>query len=130
MKNKIAKIGLVFLVLLVVFGVAEKNGIISLGKVVNTKAYIQILENGTEEKTKIETGEEFSRYYYKTTAYTKNGDERIVEFSASKNLRKGACIVVYLMAEDENKVWSITTYEEVREDQIPQKTRERLRKQI
>ena len=84
-------------------------------------AYVQIVTDGEIEETKLDNGEVVKRYWYNQKAITEDGEEISVEYSAAKNLRKDAYLMLYL--NDEN---AVTSYDEVEFNDIPKSVQERL----
>lgn len=57
---------------------------------------------------------EDKRYDYKLTAYNKKGKEKMLEFSAGKQLREGAYLQLYY-----TKLRGVTHWEEVTFEELP-----------
>ncbi|MBM7609815.1 uncharacterized protein (TIGR01655 family) [Lysinibacillus composti] len=83
--------------------------------------YVQISDVASVKETKLDSGEMIKRYWYKLPAYNENGNLTEVEFSAAKELRKNAYLMLYI--KDGNEV---TSYDEVQLTDIPQKAKEKL----
>lgn len=84
-------------------------------------AYVQIAPVASVEEMKLESGEIMKRYWYKLPAYNENGNRIEVEFSAAKELRQGAYLMLYM--KDGNNV---TSYDEVQPNDIPKKAIEKI----
>lgn len=85
--------------------------------------YVQITADGELEETRLDSGEVMKRYLYNLEAYNEKGEPVQVEFSAAKNLRVGAYLMLY-MKKDE---LTVTSYDEVQEADIPTKAIEKLK---
>ena len=103
-----------------ILGIAEKNNIFNIKGLGNEEYYVQIKEDGEKK-----LNGSFN-YYYKATAYNKDGDEIKVEFFADKNLTKGAFLCVDTMSQSHNKINSIESYREVQLNELPEKVKEKL----
>lgn len=60
-------------------------------------------------------------YWYEQPAYTEDGEEIQVEFSAQKELRQGAYLMLYV-----NKDNEVSSYDEVSEAELPDEVKEAL----
>lgn len=83
-------------------------------------AYVQIVADGKVETYTV-NGAVYKSYWYEQPAYTADGEEMNVTFSAQKNLRHDAYLMLYL--KDGNQV---TSYDEVKFEDIPAKAQEQL----
>ncbi|MFD1064698.1 YxeA family protein [Oceanobacillus locisalsi] len=83
--------------------------------------YIQVDEPASTEEDKLDTGEIATTYWYEQPAYTEDGDEIEVTFSAQKDLRQGAYLMLYV--DDDNEV---SSYDEVSEEELPAAVEEAL----
>ncbi|QTD40568.1 YxeA family protein [Sporosarcina sp. Te-1] len=81
-------------------------------------AYYQVPAPESIEETKLDSGEIMITYWYTGSAYKENGEEINVEFFASKELRHGAYLKLYL-----KKGAVVTSYEEVKLPDIPDKVK-------
>jgi len=81
-------------------------------------AYYQVPAPESVEETKLDSGEIMKTYWYTGAAYKENGEEINVEFFASKELRQGAYLKLYL-----KKGAVVTSYDEVKPSDIPDKVK-------
>lgn len=116
----------VILLSIVALGIAEKNDFLGMKKWGTSEYYVEIKENGEEYITKTSEGDKAILYYYRTTAYNKNGNEIKVEFHSSKNLRLNAYLLVLAYSENKEDYNQILSYEEVPADKVPVKAKEQL----
>ncbi|MFC5450879.1 YxeA family protein [Paenibacillus aestuarii] len=82
--------------------------------------YVQVQE-GKKVQVRTSGGDMVDSYLYHTKAYDKNGSEKTVDFSAIKMLRKDAYLRVY------TKGSGVSSYEEVKQDEVPSKALEKLK---
>lgn len=81
-----------------------------------TEYYLQIKNDGkvvTGDKT---YGGKWKDYEYKILGYTKNGQEKTLEFMGGHNLKHGAYLKVI-----NNKKNGVTSWEEVQKKEVPEK---------
>ncbi|WP_040978037.1 YxeA family protein [Oceanobacillus jeddahense] len=83
--------------------------------------YVQIDESAYTEEEKLDNGEVMKTYWYEQPAYTEDGEEIHVEFSAQKELRQGAYLMLYV-----NKDNEVSSYDEVSEAELPDAVEEAL----
>lgn len=70
--------------------------------------YIQITQDGEKIEDRLDNGETMIRYGYKGDAVNDEGKHKELEFSANKQLRKGAYLMLYV-----NKEGEVSSYDEV-----------------
>lgn len=78
--------------------------------------YVHITEDGVEDRFVTSDGAVYMSYWYEQAAYDKNGKEVQVKFSADKNLRHDAYLMLYIKNGDE-----VTSFDEVQFDELPVK---------
>ncbi|AZJ22975.1 DUF1093 domain-containing protein [Bacillus wiedmannii] len=83
--------------------------------------YVQITADGIEKNEKFDNGEPHKYFEYKLKGFDKGGEEKELEFTAPKNLRKDAFLRVY---HSDKK--GVTAWEEVKKDELPAKVKEKL----
>lgn len=83
--------------------------------------YVQVGELASTDEDKLDTGEVMSTYWYEQPAYTEAGEEIQVKFSAQKELRQGAYLMLYV-----NKDNEVSSYDEVKEEELPAAVKEAL----
>ncbi|GAE94789.1 hypothetical protein JCM21714_3979 [Gracilibacillus boraciitolerans JCM 21714] len=76
--------------------------------------YIEVIEPTETKEDSLDGGELITRYIYKQKAFDEEGESVDVEFSAGRELRQGAYLMLYLKSNDE-----VTSYDEVTWDDIP-----------
>ena len=93
---------------LVVLATVDYN---RLGK---ENVYVHITEDGVENRFVASDGAVHNMYWYEQSAYDENGNEMQVKFSAHKNLRHNAYLMLYLKNGNE-----VTSFDEVQFDDLP-----------
>ncbi|PGA87963.1 YxeA family protein [Bacillus toyonensis] len=83
--------------------------------------YVQIISDGQKENVKSQSGETDKAYRYKLNGFDKEGQEKIMDFTADKNLRKEAFLRVYYSDER-----GVTSWEEIELKDIPEKAKQKL----
>lgn len=83
--------------------------------------YVQIVGEGSEVESQDTNGNIYVDYEYELPGYNKNGEEKELVFTAKKQLREEAYLQIYV--KDKNVV---TSYQEVQEDELPEKAAEAL----
>ncbi|TYS58571.1 YxeA family protein [Sutcliffiella horikoshii] len=81
---------------------------IDFNRLAKDNAYVQITKPNSVEEMKLDSGEIMTTYWYTLPAYHEDGRMIEVEFSASKELREEAYLMLYLTNED-----NVTSYDEV-----------------
>jgi uncharacterized protein (TIGR01655 family) len=79
--------------------------------------YTKITKDGVMENEHADS----TRYNYSLPGFTKDGEEKELDFSAIKNLRKGAYLKIYT-----KPVKGVTSYEEVKKADIPEKAQAKV----
>ncbi|WMJ81787.1 YxeA family protein [Clostridium sp. MB40-C1] len=105
-------IGLIVALLIIVGGyyTFKTNKIITFG---STKYYVKTSTQYTTEHVS-----DFDIYRYKITAYDKDGNEKLLDFTANKILKVDRYLKVYV------KDNVVKSYEEVQKDDLPEKVKE------
>jgi uncharacterized protein (TIGR01655 family) len=84
--------------------------------------YVQINMDGKGGVSKSMDGKVMGKEYeYTLSGFDKEGKEKELEFIAQKNLRKEAFLRVYHLDKK-----GVTAWEEVQEDELPKKVKEKL----
>ncbi|KMJ57626.1 hypothetical protein AB685_16660 [Bacillus sp. LL01] len=99
---------------ILIIGVLVVLPAIDFNRLAKDNAYVQITKATSVEETKLDSGEIMMTYWYKLPAYHEDGRVIEVEFSASKELREEAYLMLYLT--DDNDV---TSYDEVKYEDLP-----------
>lgn len=76
--------------------------------------YVQVIGEGKEESFTSNDGTIYKSYWYTLPAYNEQGEQTEVKFSASKMLKEGAFLKLYV--KDGNEV---TSYDEVSHSELP-----------
>lgn len=84
--------------------------------------YTQINVDGKKMEVRSDSGEKFISYEYTLQGINKDGEEQTLTFTASKELRKEAFLGVYV-----KKGKEVSSYQEVKLDEIPDKAKEKLK---
>ncbi|WP_144510833.1 YxeA family protein [Bacillus sp. FJAT-22090] len=84
--------------------------------------YLQITEDGVPHEDKLDDGSVMTTYSYQLDATNADGKTIPLEFTAQKNLRKGAYLKMYVKKDDQ-----VSSYDEVKLEDIPQKAQEQLK---
>ncbi|WP_165005746.1 YxeA family protein [Enterococcus sp. ZJ1668] len=87
--------------------------------------YVQITTDGQKEVVKEDNGQEYINYKYIVTGYDEDGKEKQLEFTGQQDrpLRKSAYLKVTW-----NKKKGVTSYEEVKQSDIPKTAEKKLNK--
>lgn len=88
----------------------------NVNRLFKEKYYVQITNDGQEDKNS-----EVYKYTYTLIGFNKDGKEKTMEFTADKNLRKGAFLCVYY--DDKN---GVTSWQEVQPKDMPEKAKQKL----
>lgn len=83
--------------------------------------YVQITADGIEKNVTADNGKKIKLFEYELPAFDKDGKEKMMEFTAPKNLRKEAFLRIY-----HNDKKGVTSWEEVKKDDIPAKAQKKL----
>jgi len=82
--------------------------------------YLQITEDGKPDEFKLDDGTVMTNYSYTLDATNAEGKTIPLEFTAQKNLRKGAYLKMYVKKDDQ-----VSSYDEVKLEDIPQKAQKK-----
>ena len=83
--------------------------------------YVQITEGPSIEEFVDSKGAVYKSYWYTLPAYNEDGKQQELHFSAAKELRTDAYLMLYVKDGD-----VVTSYDEVKEADLPQKVSEQL----
>ncbi|WP_179194813.1 YxeA family protein [Bacillus sp. EAC] len=124
MKRHLTVITFIVIVSLLLFGCLDPHTKQTIG---TKEMYVHITEHGQKKTIKDEKGDSFNRYYYQIKAYDENGKQEIVTFSAAKNLKLDSFLRVYVAkGKYKDGTKPISTYEEVKELEVPKKARVKI----
>ena len=117
------KLMIVFSAILVLgigFLIFMKN--INVNRIGADQYYVQIKGKVEQHVDKADNGEKYVYYEYTLPAFNKDGEEKKLTFTASKQLREDAYLCLFV--KDETKV---TSYNEVKKDELPEKVNGKLK---
>ncbi|MGG5318647.1 hypothetical protein IGI49_004249 [Enterococcus sp. AZ071] len=113
---------LIGLITLIVIGVAALKiaDIVVMG---GDSYYVQVTTDGTKQNETDSQGQTYTKYQYQLPGYDQNGEEKSMDFSTVKErpLRKEAFLKLTW-----NKNKGVTSFEEVKEKEVPKKAQEKL----
>jgi len=108
----------IIVVLLVGFIVFIQN--VNVNRFGTDHYYVQIQDSGKKIEGKSDSGEIYVHYDYTMKGFDKDGKEKTFTFSANKDLRKQAYLLVYLKGEE------VKSYKEVQANELPEKAKQKL----
>ncbi|GGE74158.1 YxeA family protein [Priestia taiwanensis] len=97
-------------------------GCSSLNRMFKDEYYVQITGDGEFKVEKADGGQDFKSYNYKLTGFDEKANDKEMEFTATKNLRKDAYLRVYY-SDDKG----VTSWEEVKGNEVPEKALNKLK---
>lgn len=118
MKKVFGVIGV--LILLVVVGTVLLKTI-DINRIGKSNLYVEVIEPTEVKEDKLNSGEIVKSYWYEQKAFDTKGNEVDIEFSAIKELRKGAYLKLYVKKNN-----TVTSYDEVKWGDIPSDTQAKL----
>ncbi|MBM7542808.1 YxeA family protein [Amphibacillus cookii] len=83
--------------------------------------YVQVDEPMQIDETTLDSGQIVQTFWYESPAYDDEGETTNVEFSATRELREDAYLMLYVRNENE-----VTSYDEVDWGDIPSAAQEKL----
>lgn len=112
-------IGLVLTVVLIFGGLKIAETVVMGG----TDYYVQITDDGTKTIEQDDSGNSMTKYKYQLTGYDKEGNAKVLDFSAFKDrpLKRDAYLKLTW-----NQKKGVTSYEEVQKNDLPQKAEKKL----
>lgn len=114
-------VGIVALLFIVLIGGIVALATIDINRFGKDRLYVQIGEYANVEETRLDSGQIAKRYWYDLPSYDENGEMIKVEFSAAKELRMDAYLMLYV-----KKGNAVTSYDEVKWEEIPIQARKKL----
>ncbi|GIN56709.1 hypothetical protein J8TS2_10280 [Lederbergia ruris] len=118
MKKSMIAIGIVLVIL--VGGVIFLQNV-NLNRVGADEYFTQINGEGTKTEDKMSDGGIHIRYEYELPAYDKDGNQKTLTFSADKQLRENAYLLLFVKNGKD-----VTSYQEVKDEELPKKVAEVL----
>lgn len=113
MKKTFIVVGTGFVVLMVSLLIIRHVNFNQIGA---EKYYTRICEEGKKIEDKAADGTIYTRYEYKQPAYDDDGNKETLTFTANKQLRENAYLLLYVKNEK-----GVTSYEEVSAEELPEK---------
>lgn len=113
-------IALIILVIIIGGGILAMR-FINFNRIGADTYYVKITTDGQAKSGHASDGTAYTDYNYDLPGYNEDGKEKKIEFTAQKNLRKGAYLEVFVK-EDKG----VTSYEEVKAADVPKKAAEKL----
>ncbi|MBO0994412.1 YxeA family protein [Bacillus sp. SD088] len=120
MKKIITVIG----VLVLLVGAAVVLLTVDFNRLGKEHVYVEVIEPTDIAEDKLDNGDIMTRYWYNQTAYNEKGKAVTVEFSAPKELRQGAYLMLYLKKGSE-----VTSFDEVQWKEIPSETQTKIKEE-
>ncbi|PKR82979.1 YxeA family protein [Heyndrickxia camelliae] len=120
MKKLIGAIAAIAVVLVGGLAILQKVNFNRLGA---DQYYTQIIDQGKMLEDKDDRGVKYVSYEYKLPAFDKDGRQKILTFTAQKQLRENAYLTLFVKDEK-----GVTSYQEVKKGDIPKKASEKLGK--
>ena len=118
MKKTILSCIIIAAVLLGGLAVIQKVNFNRLG---TDEYYTQIKGEGKKIEDKTDNGKRYISYEYKLPAFDKGGKQKILTFTAQKQLREKAYLLLFVK---EKK--GVTSYQEVKREELPKTVSEKL----
>ncbi|MBW8351911.1 YxeA family protein [Bacillus sp. IITD106] len=119
MKKSMITIGIVLVIL--VGGVIFLQNV-NLNRIGADEYYTKINGEGTKMEDKESGGAIHIRYEYELLAYDKDGSQKTLTFSADKQLRENAYLLLFV-----KNGKGVTSYQEVKAEELPEKVAEMLK---
>jgi uncharacterized protein (TIGR01655 family) len=114
-------IGLGSVIVLIIGGLLFLQNV-NLNRLGTDEYYAQIKGEGKKLEDKMSDGTIFTRYEYELPAYDKDGNEQTLTFTAPKQLREDAYLLLYVKSSK-----GVTSYQEVKAEELPEKAAELLK---
>ncbi|WP_025027867.1 YxeA family protein [Caldalkalibacillus mannanilyticus] len=105
----------------IVFGALVFLQNVNINRLGADEYYTQVEGQGERLEDILSSGEIMVRYEYTLPAFNQAGQQKLLTFTAPKQLQEKAYLVLYVKNE---KV--VTSYQEVNEQEIPEKAAEKL----
>ncbi|WP_144519499.1 YxeA family protein [Bacillus thuringiensis] len=97
-------------------GCADLNN--QINRIGKDSYYVQVNKDGIKDDT---GGGKVEIYRYELPAYDEKGNEKTIQFTADKKLKKDALLRLYVKKEKE-----VTAWEEVSIEKVPSKAKEKM----
>jgi uncharacterized protein (TIGR01655 family) len=119
MKKSIIGFGVVIVILIGGLSFIQN---VNLNRIGADEYYTQIIGGGNKLEVKASGGQVHVSYEYELPTYDKDGNQKILTFTASKQLRENAYLLLFVKDEE-----GVTSYQEVTAEEIPEKAAEMLK---
>ncbi|CAH1191425.1 MULTISPECIES: YxeA family protein [Paenibacillus] len=117
MKKGITAVAVV-VIALVGFVVFIQN--VNLNRIGAQQYYVQINQDGKRIEDKSDSGQKYVSYEYTQEGFDSKGKEKVLTFTAAKELRKDAYLRIYVKGND------VSSYQEVQADELPEQAKQKL----
>lgn len=107
-------VGIITLLFIVLVGGIVALATVDINRFGKDNLYVQIGEYTEVEETRLDSGQIAKRYWYELPSYNEEGEMITVNFSAAKELRMDAYLMIYVKNGNE-----VTSYDEVQWEDIP-----------
>lgn len=108
----------VVVIVLVGFVVFIQN--VNLNRIGAEQYYVQINQDGKKIEDKSDSGQKYVSYEYNLEGFDSNGKEKVLTFTAGKELRQDAYLKVYVKGND------VSSYQEVQATELPEQAKQKL----
>lgn len=108
----------VVVIVLVGFVVFIQN--VNLNRIGAQQYYVQINQDGKRIEDKSDSGQKYVSYEYTLKGFDSEGKEKVLNFTAGKELRKDAYLCVYVKGND------VSSYQEVQAGELSQQAKQKL----
>lgn len=108
----------VVVIVLVGFVVFIQN--VNLNRIGAEQYYVQINQDGKKIEDKSDSGQKYVSYEYTLEGFDSNGKEKVLTFTAGKELRQDAYLRVYVKGND------VSSYQEVVATELPEQAKQKL----
>ncbi|WP_339159923.1 YxeA family protein [Paenibacillus sp. FSL W8-0186] len=108
----------VVVIVLVGFVVFIQN--VNLNRIGAEQYYVQINQDGKKIEDKSDSGQKYVSYEYTLEGFDSNGKEKVLTFTAGKELRQDAYLRVYVKGND------VSSYQEVQATELPEQVKQKL----
>ncbi|TDQ40366.1 YxeA family protein [Aureibacillus halotolerans] len=115
-------VGVIITVVILFIGGIVVLATVDFNRMGKEHLYIQTSEPANVEETTLDSGQIVKSYWYEALAFNEEGEELVVEYSATKKLALDAYLKLYVKNENE-----VTSYDEVQWEDIPVKAQEQLK---
>ncbi|MGM1046644.1 MAG: YxeA family protein [Bacillota bacterium] len=94
---------------------------VNINRIGADEYFVQIKGEGEKLDVKAANGQHFEDYKYTLQAINKEGQEKMMTFTAQKQLRQEAFLRLYVKEEK-----GVTSWQEVTKDELPEKAKEKF----